>query len=105
VFFNADRAFRVHINLIVILSFYLVVNLLNLVLFWWDKRAARLSNWRVPESKLLLLALFGGFVGAFIGQNLFRHKTQKQPFKLLLWLAATVHLAIIYWVTFQLRTR
>lgn len=91
-------------NQIAILCFYLIVNLMSLILFWWDKRAARLGNWRVPESKLLLFALLGGFVGAFLGQSLFRHKTQKQPFKLLLWLAAIVHIAIMYWLTFQRET-
>lgn len=87
----------------VILYFYLVVNLLSLLLFWWDKRSARLSNWRVPENKLLLLALFGGFLGAFIGQRLCRHKTQKQPFKSLLWLTTFIHIVTMYWLTFQLK--
>ena len=41
---------------------------------------------------LLGLALFGGALGALLGQQLFRHKTQKQPFRTLLWLAAAIAL-------------
>ncbi|MDU3302747.1 MAG: DUF1294 domain-containing protein, partial [Enterobacter ludwigii] len=36
---------------------------------------------RVPEATLLVFGLIGGWPGAIIGQQLFRHKTQKQPFK------------------------
>ncbi|ELE9839734.1 DUF1294 domain-containing protein, partial [Salmonella enterica] len=36
---------------------------------------------RVPESTLLVFGVVGGWPGAIVGQQLFRHKTQKQPFK------------------------
>ena len=35
----------------------------------------------MPEATLLVFGLIGGWPGAIIGQQLFRHKTQKQPFK------------------------
>jgi len=43
--------------------------------------AARRAMRRVPEATLLVFGLIGGWPGAIIGQQLFRHKTQKQPFK------------------------
>jgi uncharacterized membrane protein YsdA (DUF1294 family) len=46
-----------------------------------DKMAARRAMRRVPEATLLVFGLIGGWPGAIIGQQLFRHKTQKQPFK------------------------
>ncbi|EFZ9429693.1 DUF1294 domain-containing protein, partial [Salmonella enterica subsp. enterica serovar Agona] len=40
------------------------------------------KTWRrVPESTLLVFGVVGGWPGAIVGQQLFRHKTQKQPFK------------------------
>ncbi|EBR9505971.1 DUF1294 domain-containing protein [Salmonella enterica] len=46
-----------------------------------DKTAARKTWRRVPESTLLVFGVVGGWPGAIVGQQLFRHKTQKQPFK------------------------
>ncbi|MEA1681783.1 DUF1294 domain-containing protein, partial [Salmonella enterica subsp. enterica serovar Minnesota] len=34
-----------------------------------------------PESTLLVFGVVGVWPGAIVGQQLFRHKTQKQPFK------------------------
>ncbi|EJT9147052.1 putative inner membrane protein, partial [Salmonella enterica subsp. enterica serovar Enteritidis str. 50-5646] len=45
------------------------------------KTAARKTWRRVPESTLLVFGVVGGWPGAIVGQQLFRHKTQKQPFK------------------------
>lgn len=40
------------------------------------------KSWRrVPEFTLLMFGVVGGWPGAIAGQQLFRHKTQKQPFK------------------------
>lgn len=59
----------------------LLANVLTLVIYSVDKMAARKAWRRVPESTLLVFGVVGGWVGAMAGQQLFRHKTQKQPFK------------------------
>lgn len=59
----------------------LLINLLTLAMYGADKMAARRAMRRVPEATLLVFGLIGGWPGAIIGQQLFRHKTQKQPFK------------------------
>ncbi|MEI7369991.1 DUF1294 domain-containing protein [Pectobacterium sp. 1950-15] len=59
----------------------LLANILTLVIYGVDKMAARKAWRRVPESTLLVFGIVGGWVGAMAGQQLFRHKTQKQPFK------------------------
>lgn len=64
-----------------LITWLFLVNLLTLVIYGIDKFASRKSWRRVPESTLLLLGLVGGWPGAVCGQQLFRHKTQKQPFK------------------------
>ncbi|EPK3895392.1 DUF1294 domain-containing protein [Enterobacter ludwigii] len=59
----------------------LLINVLTLAMYGADKMAARRAMRRVPEATLLIFGLIGGWPGAIIGQQLFRHKTQKQPFK------------------------
>ena len=59
----------------------LLINVLTLAMYVADKMAARRAMRRVPEATLLVFGLIGGWPGAIIGQQLFRHKTQKQPFK------------------------
>ncbi|WP_213132924.1 DUF1294 domain-containing protein [Citrobacter sp. FP75] len=63
------------------IAWLLFANLLTLVIYGVDKMAARKAWRRVPESTLLMLGVVGGWPGAIAGQQLFRHKTQKQPFK------------------------
>ncbi|MEX0561637.1 cyanate transport [Raoultella terrigena] len=60
---------------------FLLVNALTLAIYGVDKMAARRTWRRVPEMTLLIFGLVGGWPGAIVGQQLFRHKTQKQPFR------------------------
>jgi uncharacterized membrane protein YsdA (DUF1294 family) len=54
---------------------------------------------------LHLLALLGGWPGAVLGQQLFRHKTKKVVFRLVLWLILALHLTLVclglYWLMFR----
>ncbi|MCO4162795.1 DUF1294 domain-containing protein [Citrobacter youngae] len=59
----------------------LLANILTLAIYGVDKMAARKAWRRVPESTLLVFGAVGGWAGAIVGQQLFHHKTQKQPFK------------------------
>jgi uncharacterized membrane protein YsdA (DUF1294 family) len=71
------------------------INVIAFVAFGWDKRCAtRRGAGRISERTLLGLALFGGALGALIGQQVFRHKTQKQPFRSLLWGAALINVVV-----------
>lgn len=75
-----------------------LTNLIAFTLFRADKRRARLGLRRLSERSLLLWALAGGTMGAFLGRRLFRHKTRKQPFSRLLWLVATAQaVAVATW--------
>ena len=68
------------------------INVIAFLAFGWDKRQAERDGSRIAERTLIGLALFGGALGALIGQQVFRHKTKKQPFRTLLWLAAAINL-------------
>jgi uncharacterized membrane protein YsdA (DUF1294 family) len=70
----------------------LALNLTAFVAFWWDKRLAEAGAWRISERTLLGLALLGGSVGAVSAQQIFRHKTRKEPFRTLLYLIALLQI-------------
>ncbi|MBK8542674.1 MAG: DUF1294 domain-containing protein [Caulobacteraceae bacterium] len=89
---------------LIVLGALLAINVIAFLAFGWDKRLAETHQRRIPERTLLALALFGGALGALIGQQLFRHKTQKQPFRTLLWLCALANVvAAVLWLTPDLR--
>lgn len=58
-----------------------------------DKSAASHKQWRVSETILLLVGLAGGWPGAIIGQEVFRHKTQKKSFRMLFWMSVAINMA------------
>ena len=63
------------------MMWFLLVNVLTVVIYGVDKLAACKGWRRVPEITLLVFGVVGGWPGAIVGQQCFRHKTQKQPFK------------------------
>lgn len=72
-----------------------LINSLAYGAFHHDKAQARNGGWRVPESTLLLLAFFGGGLGAKLAQRRFRHKTRKQPFATALNMSAVAGLLLL----------
>ena len=61
--------------------FYLLaVNLVTFAVFGWDKLMAKWQKRRVPEKTLFLLAGLLGSVGAWLGMQIFRHKTKHTSF-------------------------
>jgi len=63
-------------------ALYVSMGAASLVAYSWDKRAARLGIWRISETRLLLIDLFGGIIGGLLAQNLFRHKRHKRSFQI-----------------------
>ena len=73
-----------------ILIYYLIINLVTLLVWQADKRRAVRQQWRVPEKWLFFLAFMGGAAGALAGMILFRHKIRKPLF----WLTGILFLAV-----------
>ena len=70
-------------------------SLVSFALYGFDKRRARLDGPRVPEKRLHILALLGGWPGAMLGQQVFRHKTVKTRFRIVFWLTVACHVATV----------
>jgi uncharacterized membrane protein YsdA (DUF1294 family) len=66
-------------------------------LYGIDKRQAQVGGWRVPEGVLHGLALIGGVIGAWAGRAVFRHKTQKPVFLVVLVAASVLWAVIALW--------
>ncbi len=82
-----------------LLPAYLVaVNAAACLQYGFDKRQARRRGLRVPECVLHLTALAGGSIGAIIGSRIFRHKTAKLSFRVVM--AAIIIIqaaAVVFW--------
>ena len=82
------------------LLLFLILVFLNLAVFivyGADKLKAERNKWRISERTLLLLAFFAPF-GAIAGMLIFRHKTRKKLFTVLVPLFLAVHLFVIIMV-------
>ncbi len=77
------------------------INGLTLVAFGWDKLRARRRKRRVPERRLLWLALLGGSPAALLGRWMFGHKTRKRGFSIRLIGIAVVQVGLCYVVLTQ----
>lgn len=65
-----------------VITWYLVIlNVVTILIYGWDKVCAMRQWWRVPELTLLLLAVVGGSIGAMIAVQVFHHKTLHWKFK------------------------
>lgn len=64
------------------LVYLLLINALGFALMLADKRKAQKNRWRIPEARLITVAVLGGSLGAIAGMRLFRHKTRHPKFSL-----------------------
>jgi len=74
-----------------VLVAYPLASLISFVQYWQDKSSAQRGSWRTPEKALHLVESLGGWPGALIAQQCFRHKTRKLSFQLVVWLIVAAH--------------
>ena len=65
----------------ILLIFITALNAVTFLVYGIDKLKARKNKRRIPESTLLLLAAFGGSIGAWLGMRVWHHKTMHRKFK------------------------
>ena len=86
---------------ILLLIYYCAINLIAFICYGVDKRLAIAGKYRISEKNLLLLAAFGGGLGAFCGMRVFHHKTRKTKFRLLVPLCLIAHLLLAGFILYH----
>jgi uncharacterized membrane protein YsdA (DUF1294 family) len=81
-----------------ILGLYVVASLVTFIWYAIDKSAAQRGNQRTPENTLHLLALAGGWPGALVAQQKLRHKTKKQPFRIIFWVTVMLNCGVYIYI-------
>ena len=79
----------------IILIYLATINVATFFTFGIDKWKARRDKWRIREAALLLLALLGGSLGAWLGMKVWHHKTKHKKFKYGVPLILIVHIIVL----------
>ena len=66
---------------IYIVGSLIIINLITFLLYGIDKLKAKKGKWRISEATLLILAVIGGSIGAWLGIKILHHKTLHKKFK------------------------
>ncbi|WEN16646.1 cold shock and DUF1294 domain-containing protein [Rhodanobacter sp. AS-Z3] len=77
---------------------YPLLSVVAWLVYQKDKRAAGSGRWRTPESTLQLLALLGGWPGAWLAQKYLRHKSSKTSFQITFWFMVALNLMGLFWL-------
>ena len=86
-----------------LIYYLLAINAVAFIMYGIDKYKAKKAKWRISEATLLLLAVLGGSIGAWMGMKVWHHKTMHKKFKygipaiLLIQIALITYLHVNLW--------
>lgn len=86
-----------------LVCYLLAINAVTFIVYGIDKYKAKKAKWRISEATLLLLAVLGGSIGAWVGMKVWHHKTMHKKFKygipviLLIQIALIAYMHIPMW--------
>jgi len=72
-FTSGEIAIAVYVSILSVIGFAIMAS---------DKSKAKKGDWRVRETTLLIIALLGGATGVLCGMLIFKHKINKNKFRL-----------------------
>lgn len=84
-----ETTFKFYLFLVVLVS------PICFVLYGIDKRRAARRQARISERTLHVAALVGGWPGAWLGQRVFHHKTDKLLFRIVFWSIVGLHVCFL----------
>ena len=76
--------------------YFILINVVTFFLFGIDKWKAKKGRWRISEATLLIFAIIGGSIGAWLGMQTWHHKTMHKKFKYGIPLILLVQIALLY---------
>ena len=82
----------------IIIGCLLLVNVVTFIIYGIDKYKAIKEKWRIPEATLLLMAVFGGSIGAWLGMRVFHHKTTHRKFNIGVPTIIILQIALAVWL-------
>ena len=88
--------FDIRTFLLFLVFHFVSINIVTILTYYVDKRAAQKGKWRVPETNMHSLELLGGWIGGLVGQKVFHHKTKKKAYQGTFWFLGIMQLAIIF---------
>ena len=83
------------------LIYLAVINVVTFFMYGVDKWKAKRSKWRIPEATLLLLAVLGGSIGAWLGMKTWHHKTLHKKFRYGVPIIIIVQIALIGYFLYE----
>ncbi|MFZ6861726.1 DUF1294 domain-containing protein [Undibacterium sp. Ji67W] len=88
----------------ILIAYYALLSSVTFIFYLVDKQAARKHRYRIPERRLLMLSLLGGWIGAMLAHRYLRHKSFKHTFlrwfSFMVWLHWILVLAVLWLVFF-----
>lgn len=85
--------------MVIFIPYYFIgINAIAFVIYGIDKLKAKKGKWRIPERTLLLLAIIGGSIGAWLGIKVWHHKTLHKKFKYGIPLIVIMQIAIVIYI-------
>lgn len=75
-----------------------MINIISFGIYYIDKEKAKKNKWRISENTLLLFALIGGSIGAYLSMYIFRHKTKHLKFTFGIPLIVIIQLIIYIYI-------
>ena len=80
---------------LMVIVIYIAMGILTYYIYSEDKDSAINNERRTSEKHLLKLSLFGGWIGALIAQQKFRHKTKKTSFQMSFWITVFFNILLL----------
>jgi uncharacterized membrane protein YsdA (DUF1294 family) len=74
---------------------YLGLSMFSFLFYFFDKSAANHGEQRTSEAALHVMDVIGGWPGALLAQQLFRHKTIKASFQRIFWVTVFLNLGVV----------
>jgi uncharacterized membrane protein YsdA (DUF1294 family) len=81
--------------------FYAAASVATAIAYHLDKSAAERHAWRTSERTLHVMAVMGGWPGALVAREVFRHKSRKLSFRFLFWTAVALNCGALTWLTWS----
>ncbi len=86
---------------IVAIGYFIIINIIAIVVMAVDKTRAIKHQWRIPENMLFLICTIGGSFGSVFSMFYFHHKNRKPKFRIGFPLIMIIHIAVIILIVRQ----